>query len=115
MIACGPRTPTKANQISSPVWELDEFQGVYRRAPFALGPLQRKHQLLGAGSAAAHQNHAANGEGNPYDHPDRSEVYEAENGANKHRRSDNRAPSSNQHELSAALDRLSEFLDARLK
>ena len=98
-----------------PVRELDEFQGVYRCAPFFLRPLQRKHQLLGAGSTAARQNHPADGKRDPDDHPDRSEVYETEHKANKHCRSDDRARLSGQHEPSAALDRFSEFLNTNLK
>jgi len=105
----------KAEKSVSSVRELDEFQGVYRCAPFFLGPLQRKHQLLGAGSTAARQNHPADGKGDPDDHPDRSEVYETEHEANKHCRSDDRARLSSQHEPSAALDRFSEFLNANLK
>jgi hypothetical protein len=90
-------------------------QGVYRGAPFSLRPLQGKPQLRGAGSTAAHQNDAADGKGDPDDHPDRSEVHETEQKANNHRRSYDRAGSSNQHEPSAAFDRLSEFLDPSLE
>jgi hypothetical protein len=105
----------EADKSVSSVRELDELQGVYRCAPFSLRPLQRKHQLLGAGSTAAHQNHAADGKGDPDDHPGRSEVQETEHEANKHCRSDDRARSSSQDEPSAALDRLSEFLNSNLK
>jgi len=105
----------KADKSVIPVQELDEFQSVYRCAPFFVRPLQRKHQLLGAGSAAARQNRPADGKGDPDHHPDRSEVYETEHKANKHCRSDDRARSSSQHEPSAALDRFSEFLNTNLK
>ena len=104
-----------ADKSASPVRELDELQGVYCCAPFFLRPLQRKHQLLGAGSAAARQNHPADGKGDPDDHPDWSEVYETEHKANKHCRSDDCARLSSQHEPSAALDRFSEFLNTNLK
>jgi hypothetical protein len=107
--------PYNAFKSVSSVRELDEFEGVYRGAPFSLRPLQRKHQLHGAGSTAAHQNSTANGKGGPDDHPDRSEVHETEHEANNHCRSDDRARSSSQHEPSAALDRLSEFLNTNLK
>jgi hypothetical protein len=95
--------------------ELNELQSVYRRAPFSLRPLQRKYQLLGAGSTAAQQDHPADGKGDPDDHPSRSEVHETEHEAKKQCRSDDRARSSSQHEPSAALDRLSEFLNPNLK
>ena len=73
------------------------------------------HSGPGAGSTAARQNHAADGKGDPDDHPDRSEVYETEHKANKHCRSDDRARLSSRHEPSAALDRFSEFLNTNLK
>jgi hypothetical protein len=57
----------------------------------------------------------ADGKGDPDDHPNRSEVYETKHKANKHCRSDDRARLSSQHEPSAALDRLSEFLNTNLK
>ncbi len=105
----------KADKSVSSVRELDEFQGVYRCAPFFLRPLQRKHQLLGAGSTGARQNYPTDGKRDPDDHPDRSEVYETEREENKHCRSDDRAGLSSQHEPSAALDRFSEFLNTNLK
>jgi uncharacterized membrane protein YeaQ/YmgE (transglycosylase-associated protein family) len=71
--------------------------------------------LLGAGSTAAHQNHAASGKRDPDDHPDWSEAQKTEHEANKHCRSHDCASSSNQHELSAALDRPSQFLNSNLK
>jgi hypothetical protein len=76
-----------AEKSVSPVREPDEFQGVYRCAPFFFRPLQRKHQLLGARSTAARQNHPADGKGDPDDHPDRSEVYETE-GSSRRRTAD---------------------------
>jgi hypothetical protein len=94
---------------------LNESQGVYRCTSFSLGSLQRKHQLLGAGSAAAHENHPADGKGDPEDHPDRSQAGETEHKANKHCRSDDRACSSSQYEPSATLDRLPEFFNTNFK
>jgi hypothetical protein len=95
--------------------ELDELQGVYGCAPLFLCPPQRKLELLGAGFTASHQDQPAHAKRDPDDRPKRSERQETEQGANKQGCAKNSARSPSQHEPSAALDRLSQFLDPNFK
>jgi hypothetical protein len=100
---------------SGGVPELHKFQGVYRRDPLSLHPLERKLQLLGAGSAAAHQDHPADGEGDPDDHPNRGEIHQTDHQGTQQSQSYNDAGSPCHDVPSAALDRVAKFLDLNLK
>jgi hypothetical protein len=100
---------------TGPVSELDELQGVDRRVPFILRLLQGKLQLLGAAYAAARQDQPAERNGYPDDHPNRREGRQTKHQADKQRCAGEGARASCYDEPAAALGRLSELVDLRLK